>query len=346
MLWDIAHHPNVIAQYLYHRLRTDGSVTHPWITAIRQTCRMLAQHTSSENDPARVELLERSACLCLAVNRSANVFRILSGEPDSRTPSEDNTWANGLAVAAWIGDMTLVQSLDQGSDPFSFFGRPSWAAAAQGHHDMLVHFLNEGAQPYQPISNEGSSFHLSKSPLGVAAYMGHESIVQLYLQPQYYSTHMRLEEEVAISFAAQGNQPKTLKILLEHFKENSTPKEFMGNIDGALIRSCRRGAFHTAQVALDYGADVNGTAPRSRSCILLAIISGSAPLVKMLLDAGASTESTDTIRHHSTGVYKRRMPTNDALTEARLRGRTEIVRLLETKLPRNVKGDQDVLLKT
>ncbi|RDL36636.1 uncharacterized protein BP5553_05988 [Venustampulla echinocandica] len=331
-LFRIAYHHNVIARYLYHRVCTDGSVTHPWITTIRETSQMLAQHTSLENDAARVELIERGACLCLAVNAGCGVFRVMKREEkDDRAQLEGCTWANCLAIAAWIGDKTLVEALNKGSDPPSFFGRPSWAAAAQGHADILQFFLDEGALPYEPTFVAGPNFSRSKSPLGAAAYMGQENTARLYIRPPYYCSETQLEEKTAVYFAAQGNQPTTLKVLLEHCRENSTPQEFLSIIDGALVWSCRRGATICAQILLDYGADVNESDTAPRSCLQLAVIAGNAPIVKMLLDAGASLEADGMVHRRSSTILTQRKRQKDALTEAYRRDNTAIIKMIEDR---------------
>ncbi|CAG8981438.1 hypothetical protein HYALB_00013631 [Hymenoscyphus albidus] len=289
----IEHHHDVTARYLDHRVRTDGSVTHPWIAIIRETCRLLAQHTKSEHDVARVELCRRNACLCLAVNAGRDVYDILVKEcTDSKKAFEgsDNSLVNCLTIAAWIGDGTLVESLTKGmdQDSMSFFGRPSWAAAAQGHADLLQLFLNQGALPYNPDFVQGPRFELSKSPLAVAAYMGHENIIRLYLQ--HYCPEMQQEELMGIFYAAKGNQPTTLQLLLEHHKTTSTVQEYQETIDVALTMSSGRGAPDSLRILLDHGANVNKSLDFPLSCLQYAVIAGDTQTVKLLLDAGASLE--------------------------------------------------------
>lgn len=334
------HHHHVIARYLYHRVRTDGPITHFWITTVRETCRILAQHTNSENDTARVELLERSACLCLAVREGSSVFEKLSKEEAEFSAESEagRTLANSLALAAWMGDKTLVVSLkhspdwlDSDPDPESFFGRPSWAAAAQGHADIVQFFLDQGASPCQPESSEAPSFELSKTPLGVAAYMGHENITRLYLQPPYYRAEVRPELRSAVFYAAEGNQPTTLKYILEHYRETSTPHAFLYAIDGALVASCRRGAPLSVRILLDYGADANESDTISHSCLQLAAISGDTQVVKMLLEAGASLEA-DCWVHRRTStrrLQKRRQAS--ALVEASRRDNHALTKLIADK---------------
>ncbi|CAG8956606.1 hypothetical protein HYFRA_00011917 [Hymenoscyphus fraxineus] len=289
----IEHHHDVTARYLDHRVRTDGSVTHPWIATIRETCRLLAQYTNSEHDVARVELYRRNACLCLALNAGRDVYDILVKECTDRKKEfegSDNSRANCLTIAAWMGDGSLVESLTKGMDrdPLSFFGRASWAAAAQGHADLLQLFLHQGALPYNPDFVQGPRFELSKSPLAVAAYMGHENIIRLYIQ--HYCPEIQQEEFTGINYAAKGNQPTTLHLLLEHHKRTSTVQEYQKTIDVALIRSSGRGAPDSLRILLDHGVDVNASLDFPLSCLQYAAIAGDTQTVKLLLDAGASLE--------------------------------------------------------
>ena len=132
-----------MARYLCHRVRTDQPLTHPWIITIRETCKMLMAHYESLGHAGQqTEILDGSICLCLAVNASHNIFKVLTGyDEDDKAQYNGGTLENCLAIAAWIGDLTLVKSLHRGSDPISFFGRPSWAAAANGHITILQFLL-------------------------------------------------------------------------------------------------------------------------------------------------------------------------------------------------------------
>ncbi|KAF2690091.1 ankyrin [Lentithecium fluviatile CBS 122367] len=327
----IQYHHNVIARYLHHRTSTDQSDVHPWIATIRDTSQMLAQYTKSEHDPAKIELLERSACSCLAANKGETVFKELNRQWGYPILSEGGIEANCLTVAAWMGDMDLVKLLHKGSDPLAFFGRPSWAAATQGHRDVLQFCLDEGALPYEPTYKSGPNFALHRSPLAAAAFMGRETIVELYLQQPHYRSEMRGDGDLAVFFAAQGNQVNTLKMLLDHVKAKAAPQDWLSTVDWALICSCRRGASASAKIALDYGADINETDRSPRSCLQLAAISGSAPLVKLLLDAGAPLEAVDTLRKRSSGRTLQMRRYRDALFEAKRRGHPQIVQLIEER---------------
>ena len=146
--------------------------------------------TNSVQDFNRIEFVERSACDCLATNKMSHAF------PPTPHPQEElwlgdstkNTPADCLALAEWMGDTDLLKELYWGSDPPSLFGKPSWAAAAQGHLEIVQFFLDEGALPYEKalLDNVEDPFdytnHLYKSSLVAAAFKGHVNILEMFLQ--------------------------------------------------------------------------------------------------------------------------------------------------------------------
>ncbi|KAK8038966.1 hypothetical protein PG993_007377 [Apiospora rasikravindrae] len=285
-------------------------------------------------DPKEVEKAEFNACLCVAVNASSTVLPVLWGqEKDEKTQLEGGTWENCLAIASWMGNLTLVESLNRGTDPYSFFGRPSWAAAAQGHLDILQFFLKQGALPYEPNFTHITDLELGETPIGAAAYMGHDSIVKLYLQPPYFGPGVQEEEAKAIFVAAQGNQPQTLQTLLEHYTQNRPHPDFLAIIDAALLWSCRRGSPDATRVLLEYGAHPNETDKSPRSCLQHAAIAGDAATVKLLLDAGASIEASRYINKRTIPRLNEtwRKKYRDALTEAKRRNYLAVVRVIEEK---------------
>lgn len=324
--------PDVIGRYLHHRLSTDRPDAHPWISRIRETTQTLIQKTNSKNDLARIELFERSACNCLALNRGSKVYEILNGGRDERHVEDGGTAADCLTVAAWIGDLNLVRSLHKGSDNLSLFGRPSWAAAAQGHLEVLLYLLDKGALPYEPHDQDGNSHDVWMSAFSTAVYMGRGNIVRMYLQLPYY----RLETETDRLFrpvlaAVQGNQTHTLRTLLDRYKSDAFPQEYMRTIDFALVQACKRGVADSGRVLLEYGADVHETDGSARSCLQLAAMCGSIPLVKMLLDAGAIDGANNKVRRRAFGTSEPGLYQKGALHLAKRRGFTAIVKLIEER---------------
>ncbi|KAK7980855.1 hypothetical protein PG989_013312 [Apiospora arundinis] len=280
-------HFDVIARYLHHRVRADRPDAHPWISTIRETCALYVKHAASSEDlnPGQVEDIEFNACLCLAIHTSEVLPVLLKGAFDDKKELAGGTWENCLAIASWIDNLSLAESLHMGSDPVSFFGRPSWAAAAHGHLDVLQFFLRHGALPYEPTFKSRDSLGLGGSAIRAAAAMGHDKIVRFYLQPPYFSPEVQDEVGFAIHCAAETDQPQTLRTLLDQYKQTQTEHSYLSTIDCALRVSCRRGNPGAARVLLEYGADPNDTDKQPRSCLQYAVKSGDATTVKLLLDA-------------------------------------------------------------
>jgi ankyrin repeat protein len=167
----------------------------------------------------------------------------------------------------------------------------------------------------------------------VAAYRGHEAILQLCLHQRYCEFNYLAKQDVIEGAypATIRNQTNTLRLTMEYMRKVSRAPWVQYLPSHALVWSCERGAHLTAKVTLEYGANPNATDRTPRSCLQLAARSGSAALVKMLLDSGAHLNAANFIR---TG--RRREPgwlkaQPDAYTEASRRGYVTIVRLIEEK---------------
>ncbi|KAK7941340.1 uncharacterized protein PG986_013727 [Apiospora aurea] len=322
---------DIIARYLHHRVRTDRcDNSHPWILTISETSELLAKSMASLGEHVPSDRIEASACLCLAVNAGDGVFKALL-----RLKNHDRSYAkehlqggtreNSLAVAAWMGKSKLIESLLVGDvfalgaqtdpDPLSLFGRPSWAAAVSGNVDLFEFFLKRGAKPFEPTFKWNRRLILGDSPLGAAAYMGHDSIVRLILG------------EVPPPQCGKGSQ-------------NHTEQESLEQLDFTLvIYSCKRGAPDTTRVLLEYGAHPNETDNKPRSCLQLAARSGDTATVKVLLDAGAHLGAPQYKQHRTRpehdgyrrGIMSPRARRADALEEARKRNYPDIVWLLEER---------------
>jgi ankyrin repeat protein len=331
-----------LARYVHFRLFARGPV-HSWTTTIRLAIQKLVEYTNYEFDSAKGENLEWSACACKATLEEGWAIDLQGASTTCNRQTESDIEPNALALAAWIGELDLVKSLHKGSDSVTFFGRPSWAAATQGHHDIVQFCLSYGALPYNPFHDRYLvSIHISlrSSSIAAAAYMGRESIVRLYLDQPYFQSEAQHEAKVAAVYAAHANQAHTFKMLLEHVKHTADSKGYLVALDYSFVNACRRGALETARLALEYGADIKQTDGGPRNCLQLAAISGSVPLVKMLLDAGASIVATDSIHSRSSNRYVPIGRRLDAYREARKRNFTEIMQLLVDAKERSMLNDK------
>ncbi|KAF2135987.1 uncharacterized protein K452DRAFT_313572 [Aplosporella prunicola CBS 121167] len=380
----IKHHPEVLARYFLYRVRTDrrGNI-HPIVETIRQTVKEIARYYELDlnQEPEKAATLYQAACSCLALYRNQGVLLAFRGFPETGKEEEDEEEdgagekkgifddfrnavpGNCLTVAAWLGDMDLIKEIeldaynnpgDSTNDP-SLFGRPLWAAAAQGHLEVVNHFLDRGDRDYGVVharSGWDIFFGIDKLAVGVAAYMGRGSVVQALQQAQtlrqeeYLQHHsfwqLKDHEERAIVCAVQGNQPELLSLLLDRYKEGPWHSEYPGweftcsLTSFCLVISCKLGLHRPASVLLQHNANTLDTDFTPLSFLELAAISGNATLVKILLDAGAGLEPAKTTRGFTLkwqrDISFSRRKRKSALAEARYRGHREVERLIVEKM--------------
>ncbi|KAK8097434.1 hypothetical protein PG984_016573 [Apiospora sp. TS-2023a] len=312
---------------------------------IRETCQLFCQHAGLKNDVLQVRRIEYSACYCLALLKRASVFKVLSGLSRAIQPEpemEGSIRLNCCTIAALTGKLPLVKLFSTGSDldPPTFFGRPSWAAAAHGQVEVMRFLLEQGTTTPGPKLDRKTYLEFGQTALGVAAYMGHQSIVQLYLRSPFTGPDVELQLERAIHYAAQGNQPGTLWSLIRRCRETDTSQGktfFLRAIDRALVCASRRGgpASLVVRVLLDYGADLNETDNIPRSCLQNAARAGDTETVRMLVEAGASCEASRWVRRRTEPALKT-MGTlrRDALAVARKRGYRAIVGIIKEAMER------------
>lgn len=333
------------ARWVSQRLR-DKADSRPYVMMLRETIQMLVQHsgTHHQRDAAHIKMLEYSACSCLAAHWAGSVFWLLSEDSfflEFGKAYEGGIPANCLAVAAWIGDVSLIESFDAvGLIPYNLFGWPICAAAARGHTEIVQYLLERGAPGAGACAEKLFSWTIHKSPLRMAVYMGREDIVRLLLEPRYHNHDAILDEKQAIAVAAGNEQLAILGILLDHYRHYDDPEKptFASAITEAFLTSCERGASRSAQILLQLGADINEPDGGPRTCLQLAARSGSAPTVKLLLDWGARLEPADRYppAYQHKWSFKWPLPPErrkrDALKVARIRGFTTVARLIEEKL--------------
>ncbi|KAF2137716.1 uncharacterized protein K452DRAFT_312102 [Aplosporella prunicola CBS 121167] len=328
----IMYRSEIVTQYLLYRTRTGRTCTHPLVQTIHQTVQMLAQYAGWKHDSEKVEMLYRASCSCLGLYKNRGVLWSFQRAPDLLMEYEGGIPANCLTIAAWIGDIALIKHIGLEPSVRSFFGRPLWAAAAQGHLIVVKHFLDSGVMTKMPDEENHDVFNIASSPLQVAAYMGQESIVQLFLNPQYYNATVQHWERSAIISAAKGGYPDILTLLIHHYKSVGYLDDLMTTLHGGLIATCRLGMHRTVQVLLQHGAKPIYTDMFPRTCLQWAATTGNAALVKMLLDAGAGLEPATEPYFPNGRTMPTKMVWKDALSEAHDRGHKEVERLIRARM--------------
>jgi hypothetical protein len=272
-------YPHIIARYIHCQLSARGRVVYDYVAIIRQTVQKLAEHLIVNGDPTELDRLTWVACACRASFHGRKIIEQSPGE--TAMFAESDTDANCLTLAAWLGDLELVKSLHQGSDPITFFGRPSWAAGFQGHADIVEYCLSHGARAYYRSDYPGAVFLYNDAFIG-AAYNGHENVVQRYLE--HWSTD---EEQVlfACRSAAYGNQDKIFRMLLKHVKHTYTDKSYDFAVNFGFYHACKNDALAVAKHAFECGADMEWAVHPVIHCTTFAAYTGSAQLMKFLNDA-------------------------------------------------------------
>jgi hypothetical protein len=279
---------NILARYIHHRISARGPVLHGWIPHIRLTVQKLLSLKGQGSSVSREEL-EWEACASKAAVEGAHAILFMRTDERPISKVENDTEEDCLALAAWIGDFDLVKSLHKGTNLETFFGTPSWAAARRGHVEIVRYCLEHRAE-LTPTDGLMTS-------IGAAASMGHEKVVQLYLDLPEFNVEGRPDVISAVHRAAKENQVTTYKMLLAHAKRVDTHYNYVKALDHSFVYACKRGALDTAKLALEYGANIEQTDAGPRNCLQNAAISGNVELVKMLLEGGASVFPAEEINY-------------------------------------------------
>lgn len=254
------------------------------LVLIRQTVTSIMQHHAEESYQSRLAYLS-AACACIVEHEGDSIARRKS----ESEASADEVSQACLTLAAWLGDMSLVEAFveDTCPDPKPKypFGTPLWAAARQGHIDIVQRLLKRGAS----VNRENIYRSTYKTGVEGACRGGHEGVVRLLLQPRYNFDTSGEDMQHAICAAASGNHADILQLLLE--RSTIQGFYFIQAINSALREACRHGSDAAARVLLDIGADPNKVPGRkSYSCFEIAVMRGCPTTVQLILSKGAEPD--------------------------------------------------------
>jgi ankyrin repeat protein len=128
--------------------------------------------------------------------------------------------------------------------------------------------------------------------------------------------------DTALIIALRGADREWTGFLLN---KGADPNLQGANGDTPLIAAARSGFDEAAGWLLGLGAKVDGTNRSGETPLIIAVQQRDAPLVKILLQAGADPDHTDSVAGYSARDY--------AIRDARAR---EILKMIETKKPKKV----------
>lgn len=220
-----------------------------------------------------------------------------------------------LVEAAGLGYSDTVQKLlDLGVDPNTpalgtnptilYTGchtTPLCQAAQYGHLDVVDVLLKGGADPDLPDEID--------TPLYYAANYGHDDIVDKLL-----AVGARADKSpVALTQAVNGKNMAMVETLLAH---GADPDAHHEEDSSALCRAVCSGRIELVDILL-----ANGARPeKTPDALVEAVSCGDLEMVKMLLANGARPDTPD--KNNCT-----------ALVQARAKGHTEIINLLNSRTP-------------
>ena len=194
----------------------------------------------------------------------------------------------------YTGNMHLVRNVLQKASidgvttiDSNLFGTALHAAVRMGDVGLLEELLDRGADV-----NQREQFFRMWLPLTVAVEQRDESMVRLFLRPQYGLHTFGNTFDEAILWALECRQPNIANFLLGHKTDPWAESEAL--LKDGLRWACINGMLELVETLLDMGADVNETGHVRPSVIDypslidLAAWAGQEEVVRVLLKRGAN----------------------------------------------------------
>lgn len=268
----------------------------------------------TKRDMSRVGSPSRSNLDYIWSLRVHNFLMSMSGVGQTSDASE-----HLLSAAAYIGDMSTVgRLLAEGIDVnegSNVFGKPLWAAACNGQHEIVRCLLIKGAdanygvyprteddQRVVEVNNSKEDIERVRggdswgnTALAAAALGGHKEVVQLLLQPEFKVSRSDYSYRQAILDAAEAGDASIMQLLLDSRDRSAIQENFIyKDFESALVLASHYGKVEVINLMLDKGIHVDVT---DTTCTLLdrwntpiehAAFNGHYDAVQLLMKRGAS----------------------------------------------------------
>ena len=168
-----------------------------------------------------------------------------------------------------------------------YFGTPLQAAAGQGHQEMILHLLQQGADVNclcgDDVLSRSEAYREEGTALRSAARRNHDSVVRLLLNPTHNLKTSGADYENAIMDAAYAGHTEMVRLLLGR-GSFANILELQYEI---FWSACRYGHIQLVQIMLDEGLDVNATKLGGSRALESAAYYGHVSIVSLLLENGA-----------------------------------------------------------
>ncbi|KAK8155279.1 hypothetical protein BKA80DRAFT_304605 [Phyllosticta citrichinensis] len=314
------------------------------LALIQQSAEKLLHIQPDESTFSRKALFE---AICSCIFHAKEHFSMYSSlvrkrsetyPPYTKTSFEQDVVNSCLVVASWMGDIPLMDVLESEHGPLArrtgdryhprFMGSVQWAAARNGHTDMIKYLQQKGCDFGQRQSNYFDSF----SPLCGAVNGNHTEIFKAILPAydRYRSTSLPVTAPYywhpdPATWIKQG---LTRKIAIHGSAEIARlfwarkPTMSERELSEALVQVCFRGRHDKskkAAILIQAGASVDKYCEDLGSTPIEAAISAGPPeLLQTLLQNGGNPNATVVERHGKPRKGYRSEPLIKALDSGKI----------------------------
>ena len=161
------------------------------------------------------------------------------------------------------------------------FEKLLWAAASRGDLDQVVYALDQGAD-----IDWHNPFKQDRTPLHVAAWNDHESIVGLLVDRGADIDAADVDRRRPLHVAAWNGHESVVGLLVDRGADVDAADAYR---DTPLHMAAREGHDSVARLLLDRGASINASDTINWTPLYMAAKADHEAVVRLLLDRGADT---------------------------------------------------------
>ncbi|PGH26690.1 hypothetical protein AJ80_01636 [Polytolypa hystricis UAMH7299] len=283
--------PHLVVRYLrYEALHQ--KIRNPYISGLWEIVDYLMLHRDDKSDQSKEDVLT-SVCMCMAHHWRGEIIEAMRDKLCHENVGRlyaDTLREIRLTIAAFTGDMALVEALTQGERPdvgSDWVGPPLFAAVGQGHVEITERLLEKGssASYIRPL--------VGTTALGIACRNGDNRMVRLLLHPKYKIHAGNIMQ--GLKQAAIGNHISIFQMMLKSAQDARIGTNGIDHfLRAALPGACLNGAIEAIQVLQEMGITPYPNPPPAHhtqlTSLQLASYKGHLELVRLLLSTRTDYE--------------------------------------------------------